>query len=70
MIVDAARAVWQFLAGRPLIKTSVSPRSSPLGTFRAKRPSVEERGETDVFRRLLFFVKINDFMQHVQHRSV
>ena len=31
-------------------KTSVSPRSSPPGTFlRAKRPSGEERGETDVF---------------------
>ena len=30
-------------------KTSVSSRSSPPGTFRAKRPSGEERGETNVF---------------------
>ena len=38
-------------------KTSVSPRSSPLGTLRAEErrssarnvPSAEERGETDVF---------------------
>ena len=39
-------------------KTSVSPRSSPLGTFRAEErgrfsvrnvPNGEERGETDIF---------------------
>ena len=30
-------------------KTSVSPRSPPLGTFRENVPSGEERGETDVF---------------------
>ena len=33
-------------AGWPA-KTSVSPRSSPMGTFRADED--EERGETDVF---------------------